>query len=68
MEHLANAKTPEAVLQYLQDVSFPAKKDDIVHAARRRGAPNDIVAALGQLPRNEFDSPEQVVEAYPHIE
>ena len=36
-------------------------------ALRKAGAPNDIVAALGQLPANEFGSPEEVVEAYPHM-
>ena len=42
-----------------------ARKDEIVHAARSRGAPNDVVGALGQLPHNEFDSSDQVLEEYP---
>jgi hypothetical protein len=67
MSRLAGGKTPESVLQYLRDVHYPARKDQIVHAARTKGAPNDIVGALGQLPANEFDSPEKVLEAYPKI-
>src|SRR5947199_97114 len=47
MSRLANGKAPENVLEYLKGVRFPARKDQIVHAARQQGAPNDIVGALG---------------------
>jgi hypothetical protein len=67
MERLANAKTAENVLRYLEGIPFPAHKQDIVHAARTNGAPNDIVGALGQLPRDKFASPEELIEAYPHM-
>lgn len=68
MERLAGGKTEENVLRYLDNVQYPAHKDDIVHAARRRGAPNDVIAALGQLPASEFANAQAVIDAYPHIE
>ncbi len=67
MERLANAKTSSTVLGYLQGIQFPAKKDDIVHAARESGAPNDIVDVLSGLPRNEFGSADELIELYPHM-
>jgi len=65
MSRLAGGKTPSDVLRYLEGVTFPAKKDDLVHTARRNGAPNDIVAALSALPGTVFNSPEELIEAYP---
>jgi hypothetical protein len=67
MERLANGKSAEDVLRFLRDVHFPAHSDDIIHAASKNQAPNDIVGALGQLPRNEFASPEEVIDAYPRM-
>ncbi len=68
MSRLAGGKTPEGILRYLQDVSFPAKKDDVVHAARRNGAPNDVVAALSAIPGPEFQSAEELIASYPSME
>ena len=65
MDRLHDAKTPDDVLRFLDGVSFPAKKDDLVHAARRNKAPNDIVACLERLPAHEFSSPEHLIAAYP---
>jgi hypothetical protein len=67
MSRLAGGKTPASVLQYLGGVSFPAKKDDIVHAARKNGAPNDVVGALSQLPQTDFNSQEELINAYPQM-
>ncbi len=66
MERLNNAKTPRDVLRFLEGVTFPAKKDDLVHAARRNQAPNDVVACLERLPAHEFASEEHLIAAYPH--
>jgi hypothetical protein len=68
MSRLAGGKTPESILRYLEGVPFPAHKHDLVHAARQNGAPNDVVAALGQLPTDKFQSREELIEAYPQIE
>lgn len=67
MSRLAGGKAPENVLEFLRDIQFPARKDEIVHAARQSGAPNDVVGVLSQLPVNEFQNREQVVEAYPKL-
>ena len=64
-ERLFDGKTAEDVLRFLGGISFPAKKDDIVHAARKNGAPNDVVGTLERLPANEFSSPQHLIDAYP---
>ncbi len=68
MERLAGGKTDANVLRYLQGTKFPAKKDDLVHAARKSGAPNDVIGALSQLPSNEFANERELIDAYPHLE
>jgi hypothetical protein len=65
---LANGKTSEQVLRFLQGVEFPVKKDDLVHIARNNGAPADVIGALGQLPATEFANEDELIEAYPHME
>ncbi|HZV05224.1 MAG TPA: DUF2795 domain-containing protein [Gemmataceae bacterium] len=68
MERLAGGKTRESVLEYIRGVSFPAHKDDLVHAARKNGAPNDIISALEQLPANELADEEQLIDVYPRLD
>jgi hypothetical protein len=68
MERLAGGKSDVNVMHYLQGIQFPAKKDDIVHAARKSGAPTDVIGALGQLPANEFANERELIDAYPHLE
>jgi hypothetical protein len=68
MTRLAGGKTAEDILVYLNGVHFPARKDEIVHAARKNQAPNDIVGALGQLPANEFQNAEELLVAYPRLD
>ena len=65
MDRLFDAKTTEDVRRFLRGVQFPAKKDDLVHAARRNGAPDDIVACLERLPAHEFKDEQMLFDAYP---
>jgi len=65
-ERLFDGKTAEDVLRFLRGIQFPAKKDDLVHAARRNSAPNDIVASLERLPAHELKSEQHLLDAYPH--
>jgi hypothetical protein len=67
MERLAGGTSSETVMQYLEGIAFPALKHDIVHAARRRGAPADVIAALSQLPQTEFANAKEVIDAYPKM-
>lgn len=67
MERLAGGKADVNLRRFLEGLSFPALKHDVVHTARKNGAPNDVVSVLEQLPVNEFASAEQVIAEYPRL-
>ena len=52
------------VQQYLQNMSFPANKDQIVSAAQDGGAPEAMVSYLqNNLPDGEYSDPQQVASS-----
>jgi hypothetical protein len=64
---LAGGKAVDALRGYLGDVSFPAKKDALVRAARRNGAPEDVLGAMNLLTRTEYGSFDELVRDYPRL-
>lgn len=68
MERLAGGKSREGILRFIKGISFPIHKDDLVHTARRNGAPNDVIAALEQLPANELADEQQLMDIYPRLD
>lgn len=57
------ATNPIQLQKYLQGVDYPASKDDLVRRAQQRGADKQVVQTLKSLPRNQFNSPNDVSEA-----
>jgi hypothetical protein len=55
--------TPEDVLRYLQDVDYPAGKDELVAAAERAGAPEAVVRSLRAIPPVEYRSRAEVARS-----
>lgn len=45
-------------------MDYPAKKEDLVSAARKNGAPSDVTELLEKLPGNKYDGPDDVLRAY----
>ncbi|MBB5959697.1 hypothetical protein FHS29_006318 [Saccharothrix tamanrassetensis] len=54
---------PIQVQKFLSGVEYPATKDDIVGTAQSQGADDDILDALRNLSKDNFDSPADVSEA-----
>ena len=52
---------PDDAQQYLENVEYPASKEDVISAAENNGAPDTMIQMLGGLSRPEFDSPEDVM-------
>lgn len=51
----------QAIHQYLQNMSFPADKEQIVSAFQDGGAPEDMVSDVqDNLPDGEYSDPQQV--------
>lgn len=53
---------PDDAQQYIEDVEYPASKEEVISAAESNGAPESLLEMLGTLPRPEFSSPEEVME------
>ncbi len=50
--------------QYLQGVEFPAKKDEVISAAKSNGAPQHIIEHLEGLTEGaEFRNANEIMEA-----
>jgi hypothetical protein len=62
MERLAGGKTEATILRFTQGITFPAHKDDLVHAARKNGA------ALQRLPANELADERELLAVYPRLD
>ncbi|HEX7022786.1 MAG TPA: DUF2795 domain-containing protein [Trueperaceae bacterium] len=63
-----NKPSPVQVQKYLEDVDYPASKDDLVKKAQDNGAPDEVVALLRRLPSNEFGSPMALTKAIGTLE
>jgi hypothetical protein len=57
--------SPSNVQSYLKGVSYPASKNQLVMAAKRNGAPREVLEVLTDLDEEgEFDGPQDVMQAY----
>jgi hypothetical protein len=60
----ARAKaTPIEVQAFLDGVSYPTRKGDLVREAERSGAQREVRTTLERLPEERFESPTEVSEA-----
>lgn len=49
---------PPAIVNYLSGVHYPARRSDLAAAARRNGAPDDVLAAIENLPSDDIYGPQ----------
>ena len=54
---------PIEVQKHLGGVDYPASKADVVATAESNGAPQEIIDALQQMDGDQFDGPDDVMEA-----
>jgi hypothetical protein len=57
------AVNPIQLQKYLSGVDYPARKQELIARARQQGADNNVMQTLESLPRDEFNSPNDVSEA-----
>jgi hypothetical protein len=55
----------DEVVRAIRDVDFPAGKDQLLRAARERGAPGEVLDALRALPPEEYASRAEVARSVP---
>nr|WP_240940802.1 DUF2795 domain-containing protein [Planosporangium flavigriseum] len=49
--------------KFLKGIDYPADKNTLLQRARENGADDNVVRTLEQLPRDRFNSPNDVSEA-----
>ncbi|WP_055490900.1 DUF2795 domain-containing protein [Streptomyces sp. TP-A0356] len=59
---MAHTTVPE-VLDAIKDVDLPADKEQLVEAARRAGASDEVIKALRGIPPEQYNSREEVARS-----
>lgn len=62
------AANPTQVQKFLGGIDYPANKDMLMDAARSRGADENVMQTIQDLPYDNFNSPNDVSEAIGMIE
>jgi hypothetical protein len=57
------AVNPIQLQKYLGGIDYPTDKQTLIQRAREKGADNNVVQTLESLPRDRFNSPNDVSEA-----
>jgi hypothetical protein len=53
----------EVTQRYIDGINWPASKDEVVKAAERNGAPEDVLEKLRVVSDERFDGPNRVHNA-----
>jgi hypothetical protein len=58
-------QSPSNVQSYLKGVSYPASREDLIAAAKRNRAPDEVMKILIDFEEGEnFGGPQEVMKAY----
>jgi hypothetical protein len=57
------AVNPIQIQKFLGGIDYPIGKQDLVAHAKQKGADEEVMSTLQQLPFDEFNSPNDVSEA-----
>jgi hypothetical protein len=60
--------TLEDVFEPLNDLDYPAAKEDVVRHAESRGASEDVLRALRALPLGDYAGPEELGRSLDTVE
>lgn len=60
---MSETPNPIQVQKFLSGIDYPSSRDDIVTAATKNGADDNVLDALRNLPDQDFDAPTAVSAA-----
>lgn len=63
IKEMAGGFNPADFQQYLQGVSWPVGKDDLVSVLRNNGAPDQIVSRIQGSNKSQFNGPDDVMSS-----
>ncbi len=52
---------PEDARRYIEDLDYPASKEDLISGAESNGAPEELIERLGTLSTPDFSGPDEVI-------
>jgi hypothetical protein len=58
-----NPMISDEVQKYLQDVEYPASKEEILSNAQSKGAPQGLIDRINNLSQDSFSEPQEVSNA-----
>jgi hypothetical protein len=58
-----NPMTADEVQKYLQDIEYPASKEEILSNAQSKGAPQGLIGRINNLSQDSFSEPQEVSNA-----
>jgi hypothetical protein len=58
-----NPMVSDEVQKYLQDIEYPASKEEILSNAQSKGAPRGLIDRINNLSQDSFSEPQEVSKA-----
>lgn len=62
IDRRGTGSSPANILKHIAGVSFPASKGDLLSVAKEKGAPDEVVQAIDQLPSDTFGGPQDILK------
>lgn len=66
--HQPNRFNATEVEKYLDGISFPCAKDDLIHCADDNGAPDDMIEMMEDFPEKTFNNPMDVARCVSQLQ
>jgi len=60
---MADAPNPIQIQRFLGGMDYPVSKDTILQTAKKEGADENVLDALGRIPDGEYDAPTAISKA-----
>jgi hypothetical protein len=60
---MADTPNPIQIQKFLGGMDYPVSKDTILETAKKEGADDAVLGALGRIPDGEYDAPTAISKA-----
>lgn len=67
VDRQTTGSSPANLLKHIAGVSFPASRGDLLSVAKEKGAPDEVIRAIEQLPSDTFGGPQDILEEFSQV-
>ena len=60
---MADTPNPIQIQKFLSGMDYPVSKDTILETAKKEGADDNVLEALGRIPDSQYDAPTAISKA-----